>query len=763
MRGWRAQILLGLVLLACPELGLLAEDQRAFLDLVINLAPKGTILVFLEPGDVWVRVADLEEAGLHDFFGRQQAIAGETYVSLASLAPAITYEFDEKALALRLTASPELLETTVVTLQTVRPAGITYTKDTVAFLNYSLHLQDLRHFSSFAETGLSVGGNLLFTTFSRNADGSWLRGPTNFTVDDREHLRRWVIGDTFAGGGSFGGALFLGGLSLTRDFGLDPYFIRHPTLGFSTAILTPSTVDIYVNEVLVRREPVPPGPFELRNLPVTNGAGTIRLVIRDAYGREQEITSPYYFSTRVLARGVSEYSYSLGFRREQGRNANWRYGPLAFLARHRRGLTDSITAGFDFQGDGDLVMGGPSLTTRLPFGELEVAAAASGAQGGSGAAASLAYSYLGRRVSFGAFLRGLTPRWATLSLTPESDRAIVDTNAFVGFHASSRVNLSLQLASADFRDRPRTDRVSALSTIRLTQRASLSLSGGRLQEHGRPATYDLSAGLTLSLGHNITARVSQEQRGAQATSLVEVQKSLPAGVGYGYRVQAQRGNQNRFSGLFQYQGPYGRYEAGFATAGGRNSSTLTVSGGVVGVGRSLYFSRPIQQSFALIRVPGLRGVRGYASNQPIGRTNARGDLLVPNLLSYYGNQLSIDDKDLPLTYSIGSTEKLVGPPFRGGTLVLFPVQRMQDVTGRIVVVVSGQSVVPAYGQLTVTHGGKEAVSPLGKQGEFYLESVSAGRHPAAVEYEGKTCRFQLNVPPTDQPLVDLGTLQCSIP
>jgi len=88
MRGWRAQILLGLVLLACPELGLLAEDQRAFLDLVINLAPKGTILVFLEPGDVWVRVADLEEAGLHDFFGRQQAIAGETYVSLASLATA---------------------------------------------------------------------------------------------------------------------------------------------------------------------------------------------------------------------------------------------------------------------------------------------------------------------------------------------------------------------------------------------------------------------------------------------------------------------------------------------------------------------------------------------------------------------------------------------------------------------------------------------------------------------------------------------------
>ncbi|MGH7752471.1 MAG: fimbria/pilus outer membrane usher protein, partial [Gemmatimonadales bacterium] len=417
---------------------------------------------------------------------------------------AITYEFDEKALAVRLTASPDLLVPTVVTLQTVRPSGVTYTKDTVAFMNYSFHLQDLRHFSAFTEAGVSVGGNLLFTTLSRNADGSWLRGLTNFTVDDREHMRRWVIGDTFAGGASFGGGLLLGGFSLSRDFGLDPYFIRHPTLGFSTAILTPSTVDIYVNEVLVRREPVPPGPFELRNLPVNTGRGTIRLVIRDAYGREQEITSPYYFSTRVLARGVSEYSYNLGFRREQGGNANWRYGPLAFLARHRRGLTDSLTAGFDFQADGDLVMGGPSVTTRLPFGELELAAAASVAEGGNGAAASLAYSYIGRPVSFGAFIRGLTPRWATLSLRPESDRARVEANAFVGLHASSRLNLSLQLASADFRDRPRTDRVSALSTIRLTSRASLSLSGGRVQERGRPATFEVSAGLTVSLGHNIT-------------------------------------------------------------------------------------------------------------------------------------------------------------------------------------------------------------------------------------------------------------------
>ena len=66
------------------------------------------------------------------------------------------------------------------------------------------------------------------------------------------------------------------------------------------------------------------------------------------------------------------------------------------------------------------------------------------------------------------------------------------------------------------------------------------------------------------------------------------------------------------------------------------------------IGGGLHATRPVQESFALVRVPGMKGVRAYLSHQEVGRTNRNGDVLVPNLLPYYGNRLDIADEDVPL-------------------------------------------------------------------------------------------------------------------
>ena len=63
-------------------------------------------------------------------------------------------------------------------------------------------------------------------------------------------------GDAIVSDSSLGGSAILAGLSVSRDYSLDPYFVRGPmprTQGFA---LTPSTVDVYVNGVLVRQEQV---------------------------------------------------------------------------------------------------------------------------------------------------------------------------------------------------------------------------------------------------------------------------------------------------------------------------------------------------------------------------------------------------------------------------------------------------------------------------------------------------------------------------
>lgn len=72
-------------------------------------------------------------------------------------------------------------------------------------------------------------------------------------------------------------------------------------------------------------------------------------------------------------------------------------------------------------------------------------------------------------------------------------------------------------------------------------------------------------------------------------------------------------------------------------------------------------------------------------------------------------------------------------------------------------------VVPSAGELTARVPGIESTSPLGNGGEFYLENVPAGRHPAKVVYGGGTCRFVLEVPASHQSFLDLGPVVCESP
>jgi len=215
----------------------------------------------------------------------------------------------------------------------------------------------------------------------------------------------------------------------------------------------------------------------------------------------------------------------------------------------------------------------------------------------------------------------------------------------------------------------------------------------------------------------------------------------------------------------RYQGRFGRYELRHDVFGGRGTTSASVAGSVVAIGGDLYASRPVQQSFALLRVPGVAGVRGFASNQEIGRTNKAGNLLVPDLQPYYGNLLNISDTDVPLDYSIGGVRKTIAPPYRGGALVVFPVQPLRRVTGSIRIGAAPAERVPRDGELSVTPEGADApvTSPVGADGAFYFENLPAGRHPATVRDSAGLCAFVLEVPVSTDPLTDVGTVRCLPP
>jgi outer membrane usher protein len=222
--------------LSAASLSLAAEPERAVFPVSINGIDEGTWLVVLRDGDVLARVQDLETAKLRGFAGRRESLEGVEYVDLGSLAPEARFVLDEDALTLTLTVPPSYFGSTALNLATGPPPGISYSKNASAFFNYAINGSSFRAIEGFGEAGVSLRGNLLYSSGSRTAQGDVLRGMSNYTIDDRIHQRRIVVGDTFAAAGGLGGALFLGGVSISRNFDLDPYFVRYPTLAFSGAL-----------------------------------------------------------------------------------------------------------------------------------------------------------------------------------------------------------------------------------------------------------------------------------------------------------------------------------------------------------------------------------------------------------------------------------------------------------------------------------------------------------------------------------------------
>ncbi len=756
VRPFAAVLALACLVAATPAA---AQDQRAFLALSVNGVDQADILVVLRDGDALVSVADLQNAGVRGFAGVREDVGGQPFVSLASLAPQVTFRVEEADLRLALVAEPSLLGIVVRDLDGGAPPDMVYRSTPSAFVNYALTSGTELDYELFAESGISAGGALFYTTATRNTRTT-VRGLSNLTFDRRSRLQRWIVGDNFASAGPLGGDTILAGITVSREFSLAPYFVRHPTLSVTTPVTTPSVLEVHVNGRLLREEQVQPGMLDLRNLPMANGRNDTRLVLRDPFGGTREITSGFYVSTMALAHGVQDYQYSLGWRRERFGSSSWDYRQPVAIARHRFGLTDSVTAGLRVEGERGMVSGGPLVNLRLPVGELELAGGASRDGAASGHAAHLSYNYSGSYLSFGGTVARTSDDYAHVSLRAGDARAGETFGVFASLPTGLGSSLTLQ-HNRSIGGGLEQSRTSLLGSARIARKADLIANVTRIRGTDEEG-FEASLGVTVSFGSRNVASVSALRRSAGTQTVVDVQRPLPLGTGFGYQFRAETGSdRTAASGVAQYQGNYGRYEIRRDALGSAPRTSVSLSGGLVAIGGGLHASRAVRNSYALVRVPGVDGVRTFSSNQEVGRTSRGGTVLVPDLLPYYGNRLAIADSDVPLDYQVPEVQLTLALPYRGGAVATFPVQRIQRITGTIGVAGPDGERRPAYANLTIVVNGEPVVSPVGADGEFYFENVPPGRYEAALSESAPICRLTIDIPRVDAAAVSLGALRCA--
>lgn len=768
--GW----LIAVILFAVLNNRLVAAEI-APLSLVLNSEPRGEYFVVIRGADdVLVSRSDIEQLGIKAS-GELAHIDGIDYVSLFSLRHYLSYAVDEKSSSLILNVDPRFLAKTVKDYSGDLQARDTFAIDS-AFVNYSLIRRGLEQeeFSSFElpieavihSHAVSIKTNFVY----HESPGLWYwqRGISNATFDYPTHMRRLVVGDFPATSGELGGSGIFAGLSFSRNFAMSTRFNRFPGINVSGLLESPSRVDVYANDMLLRTEHLPAGEYELSNLPNVYGAGETKVVVTDAFGRQQTYSDDFYVSTRVLKPGLHDFSYNLGIKRIQKSILETQYeSNPAFLGYHFYGVNNWLTWGMRFGLNEDVVNVRPGLIAVLKqLGEIEMLGAYSQSDMQQGQAGVFRYSFGGRVLHFRLGVTSMSENYLHTSSTENTVNTRLSRLAGIGFHSLPIGSLALTYTAIERYAESPVETFTLLYSKRLARMTTLLARAVRRIEQG-----DISDSIYFSInaviGRHSSMNYSYTQQDEQFTRAAYVQKNVTVGPGAGFRVRAWEDETAHSSDDLKSElsanlkAKHMSLAGLYINSGLSRSYQASAAGSVSFIDNRFFLSRPVQDSFALVKVGALDGVSVYQNSELMGKTK-KGVLLVPSLVSYADNDLSINGEDVPVEVALNKTKQFITPAYRTGVVASFEAKRFQGVQGKIYFVKKDKRKTADFAEISVLNTAPPQVSIVGTQGEFYFENLSPGAHQARVMLDNNICEVRFQVPESDEMLIELGDLECMV-
>jgi outer membrane usher protein len=765
---------------AAREASLVPATAEAVLRITVNQEPKGDFIVLVaQDGDILVRQEDLRALDLGALPGPRIMVAGRAYVSLRA-APGLRYAFDERHLAVSVLVARERGPRQAFLAVPRRAYGAPlYPPPAGAFANYNLSAygdsrKQLQNEALAAELGWHAGDYLLSSDGLLSRDETIGRTQatrlgTSVTLDRRESLQRIVIGDFATTGDALGSPLRLGGISFTKRYSLDPAVIRFPGQVFTGAVTLPSELLLYSNGVLVRRERVAPGSFELQNISPTSGMQITELVVRDVLGNEQRIVEPFYFSDALLRQGLDEYGIESGAeRREFGTRSN-DYGALGSSVFYRRGITRWLTLGAR----------GEALERRRNFGPTATAAAgrlglfslaltASDDSGRRGSGLLIGHNYQTPRFSTSLALRAESRDYARAAAGADPLRRKRELAGSAWMPLPNGTLLSVTLLDTQPWDAQRQRAVSLTARHAIARDVRVALTVRNIAGTSAGNEIALSVGILFdALGDRATlSATTQRLVGGEAQSL-QLFGGNPVAEGLSYRASWDRVDQagertELFSPTLQYNASRFSARAEYFDRGSQAPAAhqFNLAGGLASAGGYTRLTRPVVDSFGVVKVGDAAGVRVYASGQEVARTDGEGIALLPSVASNFENTISISGSDLPPGYIVPELRYFVVPAYRSGVYVDFKARRIQAIAGRLLRVAHGRRELLADTEVRWTVNDHVFELFAGRDGRFYVEDVPSGSYRLHVGAGPEACEILLAVPKSEEPVIDLGELEC---
>ena len=727
-----------------------------FVVLVVNgRATEEIVPIKIEGDTIMIDTALLRKAGL--------LIDGEGPVDVAHM-DGLQAAYDVASQSLNLIASPDLLPTQH--LKSDNDVHMKAIANNGAMLNYTFYAQrsgSTTQATLWSEQRLfGLGGTItnngtLWLTQPNKGAGRYLRYDTHYTKLFEDSALSLTMGDLITRSLTWTNSVRMGGIQIARDFRVRPDLVTMPMPSFSGSAAVPSAVDLFVDGYRRQGSDVQPGRFVLDDVPVVNGAGEATIVTTDPSGRQIRTSVPFYVSSELLKPGMSDFALEAGFLRQDYGRQSFDYGAFAVSGSLRRGLTQDFTIEAHGEANRQVQLAGVGGTwAPWRLGTFELSAAESRNDGGEGHQWSIGYSYQTRRFGIAAQHDERSEDYR--------DLGTFDLVHFNGTRRSDRIVASLNLRRqgsfglAYFSGRSwsgdHSRLISASYSRPFGRAASLFISADRdLSSHSMSAQLRL----VVPFGRSMIAGGISQSPGRGLVSQFDYDRStgMESGLGIDSNIAVDHAGRVIGQGTATWRGDDIAAEAGGSFAGGRTSVWGGVMGAVVWMDHDIFTADQVSDAFAVVST-GRAGIPVTYENQPVGKTDGKGNVLVPDVVSFIPVRFAIDTLDLSAEEIATATERRASIRAGAGAVINLQVRKVRNAT----IYLTGPDGRPLNAGGRVTREGQPDAE-IGWDGVTYLEDVSGHMTLRVTRRDGGSCTADVTIPAGLHALPKIGPVPCA--
>lgn len=571
-------------------------------------------------------------------------------------------------------------------------------------------------------------------------------------------LREWLdsgtflrLGDAVSNPTALGESLQFAGVSWGTDRNLRPgdFAPVLPTLRNGNALAGP--LEVFVNDNLQFQQNLQSGVYDLRNLPAQQGFNSYSVRTLNAQGNQVTVQREIYLPVSLLPPGISAWRIDAGLQREDFFNANAHYGPGFVSGSYARGITHNVTLsaqGLVSRAASTLSAGYDQRLGDLWSGHLGLVGARNTQQQGYG---------LQARVDGGSRWWRLLADWtrAPRPLPGLGTRAALrmqrlvraQWNGFTGWNLGLTVvqterELAAREELATLSASTRVAQSGATMALSLTRTRFAGLSQNNLMlSFFMPLAPDrTNRNRAIYASHNSTEGAQLNRAQYNDSGLTPEDGSWSVGT-----TRDSRPGLSAIDGFWTRSIDKADLSFSGRASPNDNSGQFTVRSGVLWTGGSAYLTRPIRGAFAMVST-GEQGVDVFFENRPVGRTDERGMLLVPDLRALESNRLSLDPSGWPIHWLAGEVEQRVVPPRGGGVLVSFRINAQVWPAHSMVTPLApdGGRFPPGTVVRAAAEGGPTE-TVIDRQGRMWLAELLPARS-FSITHAGKHCEYDMPNP-----------------